>query len=106
MTGKATLEAFKYKRGELLVLDQLLLPGKHEYVEVTTVEDGWSVINKMQVCVYFYIFMQTICCHSRSEKFRNNWQNSELEWLVETVEFLCHVMVSEIDSSLLVFHSF
>ena len=56
MTGKATLEAFKYKRGELLVLDQLLLPGKHEYVEVTTVEDGWSVINKMQVCVYFYTF--------------------------------------------------
>ena len=56
MTGKATLEAFKYKRGELLVLDQLLLPGKHEYVEVTTVEDGWSVINKMQVCVYFCTF--------------------------------------------------
>ena len=51
MTGKTTLEAFKYKRGELLVLDQLLLPGKHEYVEVTTVEDGWSVINKMQVSI-------------------------------------------------------
>jgi len=46
---EATLEAFRYRRGVFLVLDQLLLPGKHEYVEVKTVEDGWSVINRMQV---------------------------------------------------------
>lgn len=50
----ATLEAFRYKRGVFLVLDQLLLPGKHEYVEVKTVEDGWSVINKMQVCIFSF----------------------------------------------------
>ena len=73
MTGKATLEAFKYKRGELLVLDQLLLPGKHEYVEVTTVEDGWSVINKMQVCVYFCTsFMLSFKVNFVLVKFRNN----------------------------------
>ena len=50
----ATLEAFRYKRGVFLVLDQLLLPGKQEYVEVKTVEDGWSVINKMQVCIFSF----------------------------------------------------
>ena len=49
---EATLEAFRYRRGVFLVLDQLLLPGKHEYVEVKTVEDGWSVINRMQVTCF------------------------------------------------------
>ena len=56
---KMSLEAFQYKRGEFLVLDQTLLPGKHDYVEVKTVEDGWSVINKMQVSIFrdrFYLF--------------------------------------------------
>ena len=47
-----SLEAFQYKRGEFLVLDQTLLPGNHDYVEVKTVEDGWSVINKMQVSIF------------------------------------------------------
>ena len=41
--------AFKYKRGQLLVLDQLKLPHIHEYLEVKSTEDGWQVINKMQV---------------------------------------------------------
>ena len=45
------LEAFKYTRGKLLVLDQIKLPHVHEYVEVKTTEDGWLVINKMQVCM-------------------------------------------------------
>ena len=43
------LEAFKYERGNLLVLDQIKLPHKHEYIQVSTVEEGWKVINEMQV---------------------------------------------------------
>ena len=43
------LQAFKYSRGKLLVLDQIKLPHVHEYVEVRTTDDGWQVINKMQV---------------------------------------------------------
>ncbi len=43
------LEAFRYKRGQLLVLDQLKLPAKHEYIDVKTVDEGWTVINTMQV---------------------------------------------------------
>jgi hypothetical protein len=36
---------------ELEVLDQLLLPEMVKYLKIKGVEDGWSVINKMQVCV-------------------------------------------------------
>ena len=53
LTKKMALEAFKYKRGELLVLDQVKLPHCHEYIEVKTTEDGWQVINKMQVKIIF-----------------------------------------------------
>ncbi|KAL4708313.1 hypothetical protein ACJJTC_007719 [Scirpophaga incertulas] len=44
-----SLESIKYKRGKLEVLDQLLLPLQTKYVKVEGVEDGWKVINKMQV---------------------------------------------------------
>ncbi|KAJ0178925.1 hypothetical protein K1T71_005700 [Dendrolimus kikuchii] len=43
------LESIKYKKGYLEVLDQLLLPLQTRYVKVMGVEDGWKVINKMQV---------------------------------------------------------
>ncbi|KAG6457496.1 methylthioribose-1-phosphate isomerase [Manduca sexta] len=44
-----SLESIKYKRGNLEILDQLLLPLQTRYVKVRGVEDGWKVINKMQV---------------------------------------------------------
>lgn len=44
-----SLESIKYKRGCLEILDQLLLPLQTRYVKVQGVEDGWKVINKMQV---------------------------------------------------------
>ncbi|XP_066994867.1 methylthioribose-1-phosphate isomerase [Anabrus simplex] len=44
-----TLKSIKYENGKLEVLDQLLLPVKSSYVNVLGVEDGWRVINKMQV---------------------------------------------------------
>ena len=47
-----TLEAFRYKPGNLLVLDQLKLPFMNEYIKVANVDEGWSVINKMQVSCY------------------------------------------------------
>ena len=45
----ALLQAIKYQRGELQVLDQLQLPGKSEYIHVNDTKDGWAVIRKMQV---------------------------------------------------------
>lgn len=44
-----TLQSIKYKDGKLEILDQLLLPSITKYVNVRGVEDGWKVINKMQV---------------------------------------------------------
>lgn len=45
------LQAIKFKasNGTLEVLDQLLLPHTMRYIKINTVEDGWNVINKMQV---------------------------------------------------------
>lgn len=44
-----TLQSIKYKEGKLEILDQLQLPSIIKYVQVNGVEDGWKVINKMQV---------------------------------------------------------
>ena len=45
------LQAIKFKSldGTLEVLDQLLLPHTMSYINIKSVEDGWNVINKMQV---------------------------------------------------------
>lgn len=47
-----TLQSIKYKDGKLEILDQLLLPSITKYVNVRGVEDGWKVINKMQVILF------------------------------------------------------
>ncbi|CAH1175598.1 unnamed protein product [Phaedon cochleariae] len=44
-----TLRAIKYENNNLEILDQLLLPAHSKYIQVKGVEDGWKVINKMQV---------------------------------------------------------
>lgn len=46
-----TLEAIKWSKvdGKLEVLDQTLLPATTSYIQIKGVEDGWQVINKMQV---------------------------------------------------------
>ncbi|KAK0610993.1 hypothetical protein B0T14DRAFT_548356 [Immersiella caudata] len=45
----ATLEAIKYSRGKLLVLDQLRLPHEHHYDEVSTSEEAFDCIRSMRV---------------------------------------------------------
>lgn len=44
-----SLEAIKYTRGELWILDQLKLPHESEYVEIKTSKDGYSAIHSMVV---------------------------------------------------------
>lgn len=51
----ATLEAIKYSRGKLLVLDQLRLPHEHHYDEVSTSEEGFDCIRSMRVRGMQYI---------------------------------------------------
>lgn len=58
-----TLQSIKYAPGKLEILDQLLLPVQSKYLAVKGVEDGWKVINKMQVSLLKqkYYFLETIC---------------------------------------------
>lgn len=46
-----TLQAIRWSKvdGKLEILDQTLLPADTRYIQVKGVEDGWKVINKMQV---------------------------------------------------------
>ncbi|XP_034184172.2 methylthioribose-1-phosphate isomerase isoform X2 [Osmia lignaria lignaria] len=44
-----TLQAIKWENGRLEILDQILLPAMSRYIPVKGVEDGWKVINNMQV---------------------------------------------------------
>ena len=44
-----SLEAIRYKRGELSILDQLKLPISSEYEEVKNVQDAWRVTREMKV---------------------------------------------------------
>ncbi|CAH0546819.1 unnamed protein product [Brassicogethes aeneus] len=44
-----SLKAIRYENNSLEILDQLLLPAQSKYIQVKGVEDGWKVINKMQV---------------------------------------------------------
>lgn len=46
---KMTLEAIKWENGKLRVLDQTLLPLTTIYIDIKGVEDGWKIINRMQV---------------------------------------------------------
>ena len=49
-----------YKRGEpLQVLDQTKLPHKHTYIQVRNCQQGWRVINSMNVRLGLII--QEIC---------------------------------------------
>jgi 5-methylthioribose kinase len=43
------LNALKYERGSLFVLDQLKIPHESVFIEVKDVNDAWSVIRLMQV---------------------------------------------------------
>lgn len=43
------LQAIKYRRGNLQILDQLKLPYQETFVDITSSQDAWNAIRKMQV---------------------------------------------------------
>lgn len=43
------LEAIRYERGNLKILDQLKLPYEEVFLNITGPEDAWTAIKKMQV---------------------------------------------------------
>jgi len=67
----APLEAIKWEEdGVVQVLDQLKLPTETVYIRVSTVEEGWSTINKMQVRGAPAIAM--VGCLSLAAELRNS----------------------------------
>ena len=50
MEISSKIQSLVYSRGHpLKVLDQTKLPHEHNYIEVTNSEQGWKVINEMNV---------------------------------------------------------
>ncbi|EAS28711.3 methylthioribose-1-phosphate isomerase [Coccidioides immitis RS] len=45
----SALEAIRYKRGHLLIIDQLLLPHVTRFIPIRSAEDGWHSIKEMHV---------------------------------------------------------
>lgn len=43
------LQAIKYQRGKLQILDQLKLPYQEIFIDITSSHDAWNAIKKMQV---------------------------------------------------------
>nr|CAH7735886.1 unnamed protein product [Callosobruchus chinensis] len=70
-----TLRAIRYENSNLEILDQLLLPAQSKYIQVKGVEDGWKVINKMQVqpqCNFgLYATIAIVGCLSLAVELRN-----------------------------------
>ena len=69
-----TLEAIRYRRGQLDILDQLLLPSQSVYISVNDTKDAWNAIKKMQVtCSFqfltFHIISVCRCLSVKSFKF-------------------------------------
>ena len=43
------LQAIKYSRGSLQILDQLRLPHEEVYISIYVIQDAWNAIHQMQV---------------------------------------------------------
>lgn len=43
------LQAIRYSRGKLEILDQLRLPHEEVFIDIQTVQDAWDAIHSMQV---------------------------------------------------------
>ncbi|GJQ72622.1 hypothetical protein Trydic_g1286 [Trypoxylus dichotomus] len=91
-----TLRAIKYENGGLHILDQLLLPAQSKYLQVKGVEDGWKVINKMQVRgapAIAIVGCLSLAVELRNEKYKNKKdlrQDIEADELIVLANKLCN----------------
>ncbi|CAF2035690.1 unnamed protein product [Rotaria magnacalcarata] len=49
MQTEATLQAIRYQRGVLSILDQLKLPDETVYISINTADDAWKAIHTMSI---------------------------------------------------------
>ena len=66
------LQAIKYSRGKLEILDQLRLPHQEVFVNIQTVQDAWDAIHSMQVrgapAIAIVAALSIAVCLSRSNE--------------------------------------
>ncbi|KAL6716435.1 S-methyl-5-thioribose-1-phosphate isomerase [Lecanora helva] len=66
------LQAIKYTRGSLLILDQLRLPHEEVYINIGTIQDAWDAIHNMQVrgapAIAIVAALSVAVCLSRCNK--------------------------------------
>ena len=66
------LQAIKYSRGKLEILDQLRLPHEEVFVDIRTVQDAWDAIHSMQVrgapAIAIVAALSIAVCLSRSNE--------------------------------------
>lgn len=43
------MQAIRYERGSLLILDQLKLPDEIDYIPIHTIDDAWKAIHTMAI---------------------------------------------------------
>lgn len=66
------LQAIRYSRGRLEILDQLRLPHEEVFVDIRTVQDAWDAIHSMQVrgapAIAIVAALSIAVCLSRSNE--------------------------------------
>ena len=66
------LQAIKYSRGKLEILDQLRLPHEEVFINIQTVQDAWDAIHSMQVrgapAIAIVAALSIAVCLSRSNE--------------------------------------
>ncbi|XP_042906338.1 methylthioribose-1-phosphate isomerase isoform X1 [Parasteatoda tepidariorum] len=83
------LEAIKYKRGRLEIIDQLLLPSKTQYEIIDGVKAGWVAINSMKVRGAPAIsIVAALSLAEELEKKEFKTKNDLHQYLCENLKFL------------------
>ncbi|KAF9578509.1 S-methyl-5-thioribose-1-phosphate isomerase, partial [Lunasporangiospora selenospora] len=94
MTG-ATLEAIRYKRGSLEILDQLLLPHASVYIPISTLALGHDAIKTMKVrgapaiAIVAALSLAVVLAHDPSSK-TTSWKTSAdaVQFIDSSLEYL------------------
>nr|CAI5825655.1 unnamed protein product [Callosobruchus analis] len=101
-----TLRAIRYENSNLEILDQLLLPAQSKYIQVKGVEDGWKVINKMQVRgapAIAIVGCLSLAVELRNEKFDSKQQmrheiEGKLNYLVSSRPTAVNMKIADLSS--------
>merc|ERR1712216_821789 len=90
-TEKPTLEAIKYNSGKLQLLDQKKLPFGFSYINVESVQDGWTAIREMNVRGAPLIAISaalSLCVEAYQKRADDATVDAAAAWLLQQLDFL------------------